>query len=205
MAQTSYGYRFEQPTIKPLNEGPSFLAVARPAVLLLAVPVAIFAAVVVYAMRQHPARPGPPPGTRGALVWANGEVTFATRAQVAAWLKIHGGRFSSFKLRHPAAVELVTPAPKLAAGSKRKQAPAHTKPASSHRQTVAAAPPTLATTSTGRSLGTIALGVLAAFLFLLGIVPRSPVRRFGRANEGRLVALAASAAIAAGLGVALLT
>jgi hypothetical protein len=47
------------------------------------------------------------PGTRGALVWGDG--VFATKRELKAWLRIHGGKYTAWQRHHPAAAALVRP------------------------------------------------------------------------------------------------
>ena len=54
------------------------------------------------------AKPNPnAPGFRGSLVWGDG--IFANRAQLKAWLKLHGASYEDWVKQHPAALKLVKP------------------------------------------------------------------------------------------------
>jgi hypothetical protein len=76
--------------------------------LPLALPFVILAAVGVYGTLAPSTSSGPPaPGRHGSLVWGNG--IFANRAELKAWMTLHGGNYESWAKSHPAALGLVSP------------------------------------------------------------------------------------------------
>ena len=94
---------------KPRQRQPSPL---RALILLLALPAAIFAGILIYAHETAPTKASlapAPPSYHGHLVWADGKVIFAHKKEVAAWLRQHGGKYPVFTKRHPVATKLVTP------------------------------------------------------------------------------------------------
>jgi hypothetical protein len=81
-----------------------------PAWVLLPIATAfvIIAGIAVYGLiSPYDARKPPPPGTRGSLVWGDG--IFANRAQLKAWLGIHGASYDLWAKTHPRALSLVRP------------------------------------------------------------------------------------------------
>ena len=70
---------------------------------------AIITGIAIYGVLNEPkAKPNPDaPGFRGSLVWGDG--IFANKAQLKAWLKLHGASYDAWVKQHPAAVRLVKP------------------------------------------------------------------------------------------------
>src|SRR6476659_874330 len=83
--------------------------------------IAIYGIVSPYSAKPSP----PPPGTRGSLVWGDG--IFSNRAQLKAWLGIHGASYGAWARTHPAAVRLVKP--RARPHTELAKAKAHKKPA----------------------------------------------------------------------------
>ena len=75
----------------------------------LATAFAIIAGIAIYGViNPSKAKLNPnAPGYRGSLVWGDG--IFANRAQLKAWLKLHGGSYEVWVKQHPAALRLVKP------------------------------------------------------------------------------------------------
>lgn len=194
----------------PKQEPVSAGALLRGFLLVLVVPTLIFAGVFAYARYEHLSLTAQAPGQPGALVWADGNVIFANKNEIAAWERLHGGNFQAFKKNHPAAVQLVS-RPKVArtqtkvAAGKKTPAPARAPKGAE------AASPTPGANGGGTSNRTTiyGLGGAALILLLLACAPiaflwRLPVLGLLRAPELRLLFGGAGAAIAAGLGVSLL-
>jgi hypothetical protein len=183
---------------------------SRPWVFLpLAIAFAIIAGIAIYGvLSPSKAKPAPAaPGYRGSLVWGDG--IFSNRAQLKAWLLLHGASYKDWVKLHPAAIRLVKPPVKhkaVAAHKPRKAAKpkvAHTSPAPT------AAPASKSTESSSHSL-VILLAVIAGLLLGgLAALPRRMVRRVSflaafDERELRLGALAAGAACLLGVIVATL-
>jgi hypothetical protein len=183
----------------------SLFALIRTFVLLLVLPVAIFAALVSYGHFARTTASPAAPGAPGELVWGNGTVIFSSKEQVAAWLRLHGGTLRTFLKQHPAAVGLLTKRPRPA--HTRKTAARHTAPAPrsavpAKQHAVAAAAP--ATTRSAGSLLFWFAGALGVILGAFALVPSPVARRFRRGLDvGRDVRFsAAAAAVALLVGVA---
>jgi hypothetical protein len=165
----------------------------------------IIAGVAIYGVVNEPkANPHPDaPGFHGSLVWGDG--IFSNRAQVKAWLALHGGSYEDWAKTHPAAVRLVRP-------------PVKHKPAAGHKSPHAAQPkptPVSSTAAISRSQSSshhavIWLAVFAGLLLgLLALLPRRMIHRVGFLHnvgdrELRLGALGAGAAVLLGVIVATL-
>src|SRR4051812_22114995 len=89
--------------------------------LPLATAFAIIAGIAIYGVvNPSKAKPNPnAPGYRGSLVWGDG--IFANRAQLKAWLKLHGASYDAWVKQHPAALRLVKPPVKHKAVVTRKK------------------------------------------------------------------------------------
>src|SRR5207237_2984462 len=139
----------------------------------------VYSVVSPYTIKQAP----PAPGHRGALVWGDG--IFANRAQVKAWLTLHGASYRAWRKTHPAALALVKP-------RKHHAVPARAKPAAKPVRTArsAAAPaaasatPVATTPSSSETSGFVrwfftGLGLLLALcaVALPGRVLARPVTR----------------------------
>lgn len=195
----------------PPDEERSLFALVRTFVLLLVLPVAIFAGLVSYGHFARATASPAAPGAPGELVWGNGTVIFSSKAQVAAWLRLHGGTLQTFLKQHPAAAGLLTKRPRPAHTT--KAAPRHSprvtttpaapRPAPSvkHPAVAAAAP---ATTHGASALLFWFAGGLGVLLGAFALVPSPLARRLRRGLDvGRDVRFsAAAAAIALLVGVA---
>jgi hypothetical protein len=162
-------------------------------------------------VNQPKATPHPDaPGFHGSLVWGDG--IFSNRAQLKAWLILHGASYEDWVKQHPAAVKLVKPAVKhrVAVAHKPAKSAHAAKPGSAHKPvTVTTAAPTVSATSVSSShRSVIWLAVVAGLL--LGLVALMPRRILHRASftsgvgdrELRLGALGAGAAVLLGVIVA---
>jgi hypothetical protein len=133
---------------------------------LLTIPAAILAAVLTYALVSSPTLTPMPPGERGALVWDDGRVIFSDKHQVEAWLRLHGGSVVAFRKQHPAAIRLLSPAPKKARAAAAAR-PTHrrtpTRPAPATPAFLR--PPASTSSALMRDLG-IGLGALGALVLL---------------------------------------
>jgi len=146
----------------------------------------------------------PAPGQRGSLVWGDG--VFANRAELRAWLSLHGSSYQAWAPKHPAARALVPPA--TSTHAKRRAA------ATSKKATPTSAPalvPAAAPTSTGRDWTHILTWVAVVAGILLGLLAAVP-NRFARgmglswlAEERDLRLGVAGAGAALLVGVALAT
>src|SRR5215210_9313619 len=76
---------------------------------LFVIPFIVLGGFVLYAeVKYRPAAKPDPPGQPGVLVWGDG--VFVSKGEISGWLRLHGGSFKAWKLRHPAALRLVSPA-----------------------------------------------------------------------------------------------
>src|SRR5258708_534985 len=97
--------------------------------LPLATAFAIIAGIAIYgAVNPSKAKPTPnAPGFHGSLVWGDG--IFSNKAQLKAWLRLHGASYRVWVRQHPAAIRLVRPPvrhkPVAAAHKPRKVATKH--------------------------------------------------------------------------------
>jgi hypothetical protein len=177
--------------------------------LPMAVAFGIIAGIAIYGVVNQPkATPHPDaPGIHGSLVWGDG--IFSNRAQLKAWLILHGASYEDWVKQHPAAVKLVKPAVKhrVAIAHKPAKSPHKAHPGSAHKPvTVTTAVAATSASSSHRSV--IWLAVVAGLL--LGLVALMPRRILHRASfigsvgdrELRLGALGAGAAVLLGVIVA---
>jgi len=185
---------------------PRGVSPVRAFVLLLALPAAIFTAIVVYAHETQPNVTPVAPGHHGALVWADGKVIFAETREVSAWLRQHGGKFPVFKKRHPAATRLVTPLKRRPAAKRAPLAPVRHVPVArtrTHRHPTAVA---IANPAKRSLWSPILLAVAALLLLSFAFTPPAAFARFGffrltRGQTVRVAAATAGAAILAGIAV----
>jgi hypothetical protein len=107
--------------------------------LPLALAFAIIAGIAIYGvLSPSKAKPAPAaPGFRGSLVWGDG--IFSNKAQLKAWLRLHGASYKVWVKEHPAALSLVKPRPKPRPKPRRAAVAAKKTPPKAHH--VAAAPP----------------------------------------------------------------
>lgn len=185
---------------------PRGISPVRALVLLLALPAAIFTAIVVYAHQTQPNVTPVAPGHHGALVWADGKVIFAEKREVAAWLRQHGGKFPVFKKRHPAATRLVTPLKRRAAAKHASAARVKPKPVVRKRAQTAPKAVTIVNPAKRSLWSPILLAVAAALLFSFAITPSAVFGRLGfsrltRDQGFRFAAATAAAAILAGTAI----
>jgi hypothetical protein len=200
----------------PLNAGgvgkPRQPSVVRALILLLALPAAIFAGILVYAHVTAPTKAAlapAPPSYHGHLVWADGKVVFAHRKEVAAWLRQHGGRYPVFTKRHPVATKLVTPIKRRLVAKHTPARPARHKPAARQQPTRVAAPPTGGPTSRWAGLGARDVAIvlaIAGLLLLFSVAPPAVLRKLGlsrliRDRDFRYGAAGAGLAFVAGVAV----
>jgi len=197
--------------------------------VLFVLPLTIFAGLVAYGHFERTTAAPLQQGQPGSLVWGDGKVIFSNKAQLAAWLRLHGSSYGAFVKHHPDALRLVTgrPGRHVPATAKRHVAPTthvaarpttKPKPAAAVKKKVAptvtvtitapAAPKTAATRGSGptsRSLVFSIAAVLGLLLGVLALLPPAAARRFGlrsspeRARELRFSAAAVSVAILAGV------
>jgi hypothetical protein len=175
--------------------------------LPLALAFAIIAGIAIYGvLSPSKATPAPAaPGFRGSLVWGDG--IFSNKAQLKAWLTLHGASYKVWVREHPAALRLVRPPVKH---HKAVTKPKHKPPAHAS----ASVPSSKAATGTSRSShrggGLIWLAVFAGLLLGgLAAIPRRIIERAGFLDavgdrELRVGALGAGAAILLGVIVATL-
>jgi hypothetical protein len=186
--------------MQPRTRKPSPLFVFLP----LAAAFAIIAAIAIYGVvNPSKAKPHPnAPGFRGSLVWGDG--IFSNKAQLKAWLRLHGASYADWVKQHPAALKLVKPP------VKHKAAVAHrpsTKPPVT-RTTPTTLPPPPATGESTSNQVVVWLAVIAGLLFgVLALLPNRIIRRarFLRRvgeRELRVGALGAGAAVLLGVIVA---
>jgi hypothetical protein len=184
--------------------------------LPMAVAFGIIAGIAIYGVVNQPkATPHPDaPGFHGSLVWGDG--IFSNRAQLKAWLILHGASYQDWVKQHPAALKLVKPAVKhrVAVAHKPSKSPHKANPGSAHKPahkpvtvtTAVAAPPETSVGSSHRSV--IWLAVIAGLLLgLVALMPRRVLHRAGFMRsvgdrELRLGALGAGAAVLLGVIVA---
>jgi hypothetical protein len=184
--------------------------------LPMAVAFGIIAGIAIYGVVNQPkANPHPDaPGFHGSLVWGDG--IFSNRAQLKAWLILHGASYEDWVKQHPAALKLVKPPAKhrVAVAHKPSKSPHQANPGSAHKPvhkpvtvtTAVAAPPETSTSSSHRSV--IWLAVIAGLLLgLVALMPRRILHRAGFMRgvgdrELRLGALGAGAAVLLGVIVA---
>jgi hypothetical protein len=181
--------------------------------LPLAAAFAIIAGIAIYGVVNQPkANPHPnAPGFHGSLVWGDG--IFSNRAQLKAWLKLHGASYDAWVKQHPAALRLVKPPVKHKVAVTHKPRKAATKTVA-HKVTTPKVPvvatPAVTTTSSSDHRLVIWLAVFAGMLFgLLALLPHRVLRRVGflrtvGERELRLGALGAGAAVLLGVIVATL-
>lgn len=182
--------------------------------LPLATAFGIIAGIAIYgAVNQPKANPHPnAPGFRGSLVWGDG--IFSNRAQVKAWLTLHGASYEDWVKTHPAAVRLVKPPVKHRVAVAHKPRKTATKPAvhkAAPKKVPATAAPAVTAASQSSSHRFIIWFAVVAGLLLggLAMVPRRVILRAGFLHgvgdrELRLGALGAGAAVLLGVIVATL-
>ena len=178
--------------------------------LPLATAFAIIAGIAIYGvLNPSKAKPHPDaPGLRGSLVWGDG--IFANRAQLKAWLKLHGASYDAWVKQHPAALRLVKPPVKHKVAVSHKKV---TKRPAVH--TVAAPKPTPTPTLTAAGsnssqqlviwvavIGGLLLGGVAALPD--GVIRRTRFLATIGERELRVGALGAGAAVLLGVIVATL-
>jgi hypothetical protein len=125
-------------------------------------------------------------------------VIFANTAEIAAWIRQHGGDFETFRRNHPAAVRLL---------NRPQTTPAHrTRPA---RSSASVTPPRTAAAAGGSSTNGVALAVTASLAGLLLLLALAPMRLLARLrlpqpeNRIELLFVRGAAAVSAALVVAL--
>ena len=168
---------------------------------LLLLPALLFTCVLAYAKYETVRTTAPPPGQPGALVWSDGGVIFANTNEIAAWVRLHGSNFQSFKRNHPAAVQLVKSRPKTTQTVEPQVKLAADEPA----------PAVVASSSSRDWTGLAALGGAATLLLLLSLMPVGTLQRLrlvrgdsDTATDLRMITVSGAAAIFAGLALALL-
>jgi hypothetical protein len=185
-------------------------ALVRTFVLLLVLPVAIFAALVGYSHFARTTASPSTPGKPGELVWSDGAVIFSNKAQLVAWLRLHGSTLHAFLKQHPAAARLLESRPQhrtVPAASHTKAKPsttaAVTPPPPAPAPTARTAAPAVASTGPDATVYWIA-GALGVLLAAFALVPAPLVRRIGLrpGRERDLRFSAAAAAVALLVGVA---
>jgi hypothetical protein len=166
---------------------------------------AVYGIVSPYEVRTAP----PAPGHHGALVWGDG--IFSNRAQVQAWLKLHGASYRVWRKTHPAALALVKPRVR-----KHHALPARAKPAAKPAPAAKAAAPAAApvssrVASTANNTGELVRWLFTALGLLLAIgaafTPHRLISRFVKAplqseREMRLAVAGAAIAVLGGVAVA---
>ena len=178
--------------------------------LPLATAFAIIAGIAIYGvLNPSKANPHPDaPGFRGSLVWGDG--IFSNRAQVKAWLTLHGASYKDWVKAHPAALRLVKPPVKHKVATTHKP---RTKPVvhkAAPKVPATAPPPASVTSRSSSHRFVIWLAVFAGLLLgLMALLPRRILHRatFLRGvgdRELRLGALGAGAALLLGVIVATL-
>lgn len=193
-------------------------------VLLFVLPAAIFGALVAYGHFERSTAATPQQGTPGSLVWGEGKVIFSNKAQLAAWLRLHGSSYRTFVKRHPEALRLVSTKPSKRAGvaktTKHVAASRPVKHAVKHAVKPAKAPPVARTftvttpesppassrATTGGGSRTLVFGIAAALGLLIGVfafLPPAVLWRLGLRippePQLRFSAAAVSVAILAGV------
>jgi len=162
----------------------------------------IIAGIAIYGViSPYNAKTPPAPGGRGALVWGDG--IFANKAQLKAWLRIHGASYEEWVKTHPAALQLIKPKPKhratLAKGQKKAPVKKVAEPTRVPSVAVSAT-----TTSSHQSTG---IWLVVGFGLLLGLLAATPSRLLWRAGvavgtrerELRVAAIGAGAALLLGV------
>jgi hypothetical protein len=152
----------------------------------------------------------PPPGQRGSLVWGDG--IFSNRAQLKAWLGIHGASYAEWAKTHPRALYLVKPRPKrtpaqLAKARKAaalKAAAAAKKPKPTPTPAVREVASAPVATSQPQSTGVWIVVVLGLILGAAAAIPSRLLWRAGvpvgsRERELRIAAIGAGAALLIGV------
>ncbi len=176
--------------------------------LPLATAFAIIAGIAIYGVvNPSKAKPNPnAPGYRGSLVWGDG--IFANRAQLKAWLRLHGASYDVWVKQHPAALRLVKPPVKHKVVVTRKKVP-KLPPV---QKTAAPATPPIATATSGNSSQQLVIWIAVIGGLLLGGVAALPDGLLRRTRfmatigerELRVGALGAGAAVLLGVIVATL-
>ena len=169
---------------------------------------AIIAGIAIYGVvSPSKAKPNPnAPGFRGSLVWGDG--IFANKAQLKAWLKLHGASYQVWVKQHPAALRLVRPPVKHKAAVVHKTRKV-AKP-KVHKTVTPAVPktavPAVPVPSRSSSRGLVIwLAVIAGLILgLVAVLPRRLIHRAGLLRsvgerELRLAALGAGAAVLLGV------
>ena len=167
----------------------------------------IIAGIAIYgAISPYDLKTAPPPGQRGSLVWGDG--IFSNRAQLKAWLGLHGASYAQWAKTHPKALFLVKPRPKrTAAELARARKVAAAKAAAAAKKPkpvvteVASAP---VATSQPQSTGVWIVVVLGLILGAAAAVPSRLLWRAGvpvgsRERELRIAAIGAGAALLIGV------
>jgi hypothetical protein len=199
-------------------------------VLLFLLPAAIFGGLVAYGHFERSTAATPQQGTPGSLVWGEGKVIFSNKAQLAAWLRLHGSSYRAFVKRHPEALRLVSPQPRkhtaatkstkhVAAARPLKHPVKHAKPvakpkpvarpkpvAKTFTVTTPVASRAPANASTGGGARTLVFGIAAALGLLVGafaLMPPALLWRFGvrKLPEPQLRFSAAAVSVAILAGV----
>lgn len=173
----------------------------------LATAFVIIAGIAIYgAISPYDLKTAPPPGQRGSLVWGDG--IFSNRAQLKAWLGLHGASYAQWAKTHPKALFLVKPRPKrTAAELARARKVAAAKAAAAAKKPkpvvteVASAP---VATSQPQSTGVWIVVVLGLILGAAAAVPSRLLWRAGvpvgsRERELRIAAIGAGAALLIGV------
>ena len=177
--------------------------------LPMAVAFGIIAGIAIYGVVNQPkATPHPDaPGFHGSRDWGDG--IFSNRAQLKAWLILHGASYQDWVKQHPAALKLVKPPVKHRVAVAHKPAKsAHAAKPKPGPVSTTAAPTVSATSVPSPHRSVIWLAVIAGLL--LGLVALMPRRILHRASfmggvgdrELRLGALGAGAAVLLGVIVA---
>jgi hypothetical protein len=166
--------------------------------------IAIYGAISPYNFHKNPA----PPGARGSLVWGDG--IFSNKAQLKAWLSIHGGSYAKWAKTHPRALVLVKPRPKhravLAKAKVNKTTTPHKVAATAPRTAASPVAFVGAGSSSSQSVG-IGIWLVVVLGLILGLLAAMPQRAYSQIGvragpyerEVRIAAVAAGAAVLLGV------
>ena len=158
--------------------------------------IAVYGIVSPYSTKQSP----PAPGIRGSLVWGDG--IFSNRAQLKAWLGIHGASYGAWAKTHPAALRLVKP--RARPHTELAKAKAHKKPAVKRVAAAKVSNVQAIAPAKQRSTGIWLVVAFGLILGALSATPRHLLARAGvrvgpRERELRIAAIGAGAALLLGV------
>ena len=161
----------------------------------------IIAGIAVYGIvSPYDAKSPPPPGQHGSLVWGDG--IFSNRAQLKAWLGIHGASYGAWAKTHPAALRLVKP--RTRPHTELAKAKAHKKPAVKRVAAAKVSNVQAIAPAKQRSTGIWLVVAFGLILGALSATPRHLLARAGvhvgpRERELRIAAIGAGAALLLGV------